>query len=372
MTDSLDQSAAQDVGIMGPNGSWRQVGAEALSSSVIKNHCAAGGVGSEQSGPHKAAAQRTTVAGQPPGRIVARYRNGLSREEIELAINCAWFMKQYLPRGSKLYLATLGDDILNLPLPDRWQVLDRFREALVTEQRRAGILQHWIRWIEAEPSLHAHILFVGTPAAADRLRNAYTGHMRRPEAMRPVYDPGKLVRDYLAKEATSQAKYALDDRIGNRLEGSHKIEGAGDRVSISPALKVAAIAAGAIGPWTRTNTRRKPLSEDMRKGRSGRRPKARNQLQPTGQILMFPELRPVARLRHWYGGYMPLAVALEVRHLQHNLDLTQQQLADIIRISRPQLANALAGRFALSEWGANRLREALLTSANRIREALVA
>jgi hypothetical protein len=365
MTDSLDQSAAQDVGIMGPNGSWRQVGSAGPSSSVIKKLGIAGGVGSEQSGPHKAAAQRTTVAGQPPYRIVARHRNGLSREEIELAVNCAWFMEQCLSRGSKLYLATLGDALLDLPLPDRRQVIDRFREALVTEQRRAGIQQHWIRWIEAEPSLHAHILFVATSSSAERLRNAYIDYMRQPAAMQPVFDLDRLGRDYLAKEATPQAKYALGDRIGNRLKGPHKIDGVGDRVSISPALGAAAIASGAIEPWTRTNTSRKPLFEDKRKGRSGRPPKPRNRLQPAGQILMFPELRPVARLRHWHGGYMPSTVALEVRHLQHNHELTQQQLSDMIRISRPQLANALAGRFPLSEWGANRLREALITQPSR-------
>lgn len=82
-------------------------------------------------------------------------------------------------------------------------------------------------------------------------------------------------------------------------------------------------------------------------------------INPTGQLDLFPRVPP-ARLRVFQGGLMPPAVALETRHLQKRRGLSQQDLANMIGISRPQLANGLQGRFPLSNWASARLREALL------------
>ncbi len=82
------------------------------------------------------------------------------------------------------------------------------------------------------------------------------------------------------------------------------------------------------------------------------------------QLSMFPIVdRPVSRLAHYAGGIMPAAVALEVEARRRWLGLTQAKLAERIGVSRPQLVNALHGRFGLSDWIASRLREFLLPSA---------
>ena len=85
----------------------------------------------------------------------------------------------------------------------------------------------------------------------------------------------------------------------------------------------------------------------------------------TGQLELFPKVAP-ARLRVYQGGLMPAAVAMETRYLQKRSGLSQQQLADRIGISRPQLANGLQGTYGLSNWASARLRDVLLVEHQRI------
>jgi putative DNA primase/helicase len=61
------------------------------------------------------------------------------------------------------------------------------------------------------------------------------------------------------------------------------------------------------------------------------------------------------------GGIMPADLSAFVRAAWRASGLTQQQLADLAGISRPQIANALQGRFGLSVDAAARLRAALST-----------
>lgn len=63
--------------------------------------------------------------------------------------------------------------------------------------------------------------------------------------------------------------------------------------------------------------------------------------------------------RDYAGGIMPAELAGFVRKWWPRAGLTQQQLADRAGISRPQLANALLGRFGLSKDAADRLRRAV-------------
>ena len=82
------------------------------------------------------------------------------------------------------------------------------------------------------------------------------------------------------------------------------------------------------------------------------------------QLGLFPEReRPVSRLAQFAQGVMPAAVAREVEARRGWLGLTQAELAAQIGISRPQLVNALQGRFGLSEWAVARLREFMLRPA---------
>ena len=81
------------------------------------------------------------------------------------------------------------------------------------------------------------------------------------------------------------------------------------------------------------------------------------------QLSLFPiSDRPVSRLSNYAGGIMPAAVAQEVEARRNWRGLTQAKLAEHIGLSRPQLVNALHGRFGLSNWAASRLREYLLLS----------
>lgn len=87
-----------------------------------------------------------------------------------------------------------------------------------------------------------------------------------------------------------------------------------------------------------------------------------------GQTLPLPEEAPPAPslsatgtvdLADYRGGIMPKHIAAAARALQPALGVSQEGLADLIGISRPQLANALQGRYGLSEAAAGRLTQLL-------------
>jgi hypothetical protein len=61
----------------------------------------------------------------------------------------------------------------------------------------------------------------------------------------------------------------------------------------------------------------------------------------------------------WAGGTLPLTVRAAVLHETKARGMTQDQLAARLGISRPQLTNALRGRFGLGKQAAGKLREFL-------------
>jgi len=69
---------------------------------------------------------------------------------------------------------------------------------------------------------------------------------------------------------------------------------------------------------------------------------------------------PHKLLAEYAGGVMPQPLAAFVRSQQRGGGITQERLAGLMGLSRPQLANALALRFGLSEGAADRLRAALV------------
>ncbi|MCK2056675.1 transcriptional regulator [Methylobacterium sp. 37f] len=72
---------------------------------------------------------------------------------------------------------------------------------------------------------------------------------------------------------------------------------------------------------------------------------------------MLAEWQPLATVATTYlGGVMPPELALAVRAAQRARMVTQETVARSIGISRPQLANALQGRFGLSQSAAANLR----------------
>ena len=56
----------------------------------------------------------------------------------------------------------------------------------------------------------------------------------------------------LAKERTPQAGYRREHVLGGRLNGSHRLEGGGDRVRLSRQLERDAIDFGYVKPWRHT------------------------------------------------------------------------------------------------------------------------
>jgi transcriptional regulator with XRE-family HTH domain len=64
---------------------------------------------------------------------------------------------------------------------------------------------------------------------------------------------------------------------------------------------------------------------------------------------------PVVDLVAYRRGQMPSDFAAAVRSEMRARGVTQDELAALLRISQPQLANALAGRFGLSPDPAARL-----------------
>jgi hypothetical protein len=213
---------------------------------------------------------------------------------------------------------------------------------------------------ETLPKLHAHIIFIGNREIA--------GALNRSEAcaganVAPVTQVEGLAKNYLVKERVPQASFGRTD-LGGRIRGSHKIEGGGDRVRLSRELERDAIGSGLIQDWQHTNGKRKHGRKDYRK-------RALTKRAPLlcGQIPMFPEMKPVSRLRAFGGGLVPKAVAREIEHLRRRCGLTQLELAELIGRSQGQLANALRGHDPISAQVVNRLRDVLLTRPDQYEAA---
>jgi predicted XRE-type DNA-binding protein len=71
---------------------------------------------------------------------------------------------------------------------------------------------------------------------------------------------------------------------------------------------------------------------------------------------------PVSDLS-WRKGRIPLSLRRAVRHELRRRDLRQDDLAHRIGISRPQLTNALCGRFGLGSVVAERLKTFVVEAA---------
>ncbi len=206
---------------------------------------------------------------------------------------------------------------------------------------------------ETRPKLHAHIVFVGNSEIAARLKRSA---ICKDCDIAPVADPDGLSKSYLIKERTPQAGFGRSD-LGGRIRGAHPIEGGGDRVRLSRELERDAIEAGLVEPWQRTNAKRKLERKGYRLRGSGSLARS---ARLSGQIPLFPEMKPVARLQAFGGGYIPRAVAAEIEFRRRQRGLSQRQLGALVGRSQGQLANALRGHDPISSGVVNRLRDALL------------
>jgi hypothetical protein len=142
-------------------------------------------------------------------------------------------------------------------------------------QLSVGLPSYSTLTFETRGGLHAHIVFIGTPKIARKLKNSIFGPVIEVDR---VTNSTRLARGYLAKERTPQAGYRRSHLLGGRLKGSHRLEGGGDRVRLSRSLEEDAIEASAVEPWQHTNAKRsakrKPerinaVSDRVPRGRGG-------------------------------------------------------------------------------------------------------
>lgn len=198
------------------------------------------------------------------------------------------------------------------------------RDTVAKIQKRINRLQHdrdfwaYSAWcFETRPKFHAHFLFVGDTAVVERLKRGAFAEIIEIE---PVYDLPGLVKGYQAKERTPQAGYGRERQLGGRITGSHRLEGGGDRVRLSRELERDAIEQALVRTWQRTNAKRKADRKEYRK-----RPLTARAPRLAGQILLFPNMRPVARLQAFGGGYIPRPVAAEIEFRRRQRKLRRKQ-----------------------------------------------
>jgi hypothetical protein len=276
-------------------------------------------------------------------RTIARSRNGMSGDERKMLTEAIHRMRR--AGRSLIHITVEAHDASEHEVRRR---IARVKADFGQIQVRAGDPRHMVEVLESSPNVHAHI--TGPTPKGHRPEHIIV-RLKRSKVYGDgieggaVYDAAGLV-NYLCKEATTQARYAACNSF-RRNKGSHKLgDGGGDRVRLSKQLEADLLGEGIIERRTRTYRKRlKPPSRDLVEAH---------------QLLLFPQLgKPVSRIHDFSRGIAPPTVSLELEFHRKRRGLTQAQLASLIGISRPQLANFTAGRFGLAPWPAARLREAL-------------
>ena len=231
------------------------------------------------------------------------------------------------------------------------QRIDRAKADFGQMQVRAGDPRYHVEVLEGSPTVHSHI--VGPTPKGTRPKDV----IERLEKSAVygegigggvVYDPPGFV-NYLRKQATPQAHYAAG-RSFRRDRGPHVLgDGGGDRVRMSRQLEADLVGEGIVPPRRRTYRKR------------GLKPPLRGLVELETQLPLFPHLaKPISWVREFDHGIASPSVALEIEFRRKQLGLTQAQLATRAGVSRPTLANLIAGRFGFAAWPAARLRDVLL------------
>jgi|SRR6516165_485072 len=180
-------------------------------------------------------------------RTVASW--GVTGSELNRLLGAVRFMQLHCERH--LWWATTDNNTSRPIIHDVWKRITRL-------QGENGFPQYSVAVFEGRGGVHVHVIFLGNHDMAQRLKASKqfgdAVHVRR------VNDAERLVRGYLAKERTPQANYRREHVFGGRLNGSHRLEGGGDRVRLSRQLERDAIDSGHVKPWRHTNAKRKPQS----------------------------------------------------------------------------------------------------------------
>ena len=277
-------------------------------------------------------------------RTISRHHNGMSQTEREILSAALTRIRR--DGGPAIYLTLEAHDESEYEARRRF---DRAKADFGQMQSRAGDPRYMVEVLEGSPTVHSHI--IGRTPKGSRPRDIID-RLKRSKVYgdglegKTVTDPDGLV-NYLSKEATPQAHYRKSFR---RKKGSHKLgDGGGDRVRLSKQLEADLVGEGILQPRIRTYRKR------------GLKKPPRGLVELETQLPLFPHLaKPISRVREFDHGIASPSVAREIEFHRKRRGLTQAELASLAGISRPQLANVIAGRFGLSPWPAARLRDVLL------------
>ena len=321
-------------------------------------------------------------------RIVADHRNGISVDELEViyeAMSLMWRVSRKARKaGLQVLLITIGDALFDLDYAERLDFTREAKKRITSVQHDAGIPKYLLEVIEllGSAGFHIHIVCLGNEKVIATLRRSewLAPYTVGPDAIQDITERkgGRNgVFRYLTKERVAPANRSRYSTIGlPPRKPATKLPGAGDRVRVSEALKSDLFEGNLVRPFKATNWQHQPLigirstpfSPHVQRRLKKEAAQVELEQSPaihvtkitiSGQISMFPDERPVTRIRDYGGGFMPPSIAAKIEFHRRRIGFTQAQLAALIGICQPTFANVLAGRYPLSGWAANRLRETL-------------
>ena len=222
------------------------------------------------------------------------------------------------PLDAAIFIAVIGDAVKRLPSGEARAVFSAVTSHIVRLQTRAGLPAYWVAIDEVTGGLHRNLLFIGNVEIARKIVAAFepyflNGYGGRGHAVQRATDPLGFASYCSMKEATQQACVAFGRPV---KKGTYPIEGGGDRVHLSPALKRMGIQSGNVQPWLRTNNSATPQAQDKRRTRHAAAARLQrgetvvavepttapgNKLKEVGQGWLFPDLaKPIGRLRDFH------------------------------------------------------------------------
>ncbi len=227
-------------------------------------------------------------------------------------------------------------------LADRRKRIGRYPERIRAGLKRRGqddiAVTAW-QW-PVGGLLHAHMLVHVAPENDDYMPGWVRGeevHIRKACSS----DIGYIIRERLPGKPSWEAKGTLPRVAGTPLKGQ--------RLSASnDAKRLVALATKKRQVEVVPEPTREPIiwASD-----------------PRGQFLLFGEPPVLTNIENYRGGKLPPPVAEQLEARRRQLGLTQEELAALAGISRPQISNVVAGRFGLSRDAAERLQAVLKEAA---------
>jgi hypothetical protein len=144
---------------------------------------------------------------------------GITGLELNRLNNAVQFMDLHCERGRcDLWLLTTARATPRSLIADVWKRITRL-------QGMYRLRCYSVITFESRGGLHAHIIFLGSSAIAERLKAS--DQFGTSVDIQAITDAKRLVRKYLVKERTPQAGYGREYILGGRIRGSHRFQAAG-------------------------------------------------------------------------------------------------------------------------------------------------